>query len=54
MGLPNSSLSQSKRLEVYTWRKKPNYYWNYLDVDEVVSGRLKEINESINNFSAEL
>lgn len=46
MGLPNSSLSQSKRLEVYTWRKKPNYYWNYLDVDEVVSGRLKEINES--------
>lgn len=47
MGLPNSFLSQSKRLEVYTWRKKRNVYWNYLDVDEVVSGKLREINKSM-------
>lgn len=46
MGLPNSSLSQCKRLEVFSWRKKSNYQWNYLDVDEIVSGNYKEINKS--------
>ena len=46
MGLPNSSLSQCKRLEVYTWRKKPNIYWNFLDVDEIISGDYKQINPS--------
>ncbi len=46
MGLPNSSLSQCKRLEVFTWRKKPNVYWNYLDVNEVISGEYKEIGSS--------
>ena len=46
MGLPNSSLSQCKRLEVYTWRKKQNVYWNFLDVDEVVSGSYKKIESS--------
>jgi hypothetical protein len=43
MGLPNSSLSQCRRLEVYTWRKKPNIYWNFLDVDGVISGEYEEI-----------
>ena len=35
MGLPNSSLSQCKRVEVITW-KNQEVYSNYLDVDEIV------------------
>jgi Histidine kinase-, DNA gyrase B-, and HSP90-like ATPase len=43
MGLPNSSLSQARRVEVITW-KKPNSVWrSYLDVDEIVSGKLKSV-----------
>ena len=37
MGLPNSSLSQCKRLEVFTWKNRTHTYWNYLDVDEIIS-----------------
>lgn len=36
MGLPNSSLSQCKRIEVTTWRQRAFGLFNYLDVDEVV------------------
>lgn len=36
MGLPNSSLSQCRCVEVITWRKKDEFLANYLDVDEVV------------------
>jgi hypothetical protein len=40
MGLPNSSLSRARRVEVYSWTK-PNEVWSsYLDVDEIISGRL--------------
>src|SRR6266536_2486770 len=34
MGLPNSSLSQCRRVEVLTWTRKSNFLSNYLDVDE--------------------
>lgn len=39
MGLPNSSVSQTKRFEVYTWKKanqERKLYYNYVDLDEVV------------------
>ena len=38
MGLPNGSLSQARRVEVFTW-KLPSQVWkSYLDVDEIASG----------------
>ena len=36
MGLPNSSISQCRRLEVWTWQSGPdNAMYSYLDVDEI-------------------
>jgi hypothetical protein len=61
MGLPNASLSQARRIVVYTWRdgdvqkapnrsrvqatRRPCIYRSYLDVDEIVAGEMKEIPE---------
>jgi hypothetical protein len=40
MGLPNGSLSQARRVDVYSWTA-PNKIWSsYLDVDEIASGAL--------------
>lgn len=37
MGLPNSSFSQARRVDVYTWRN-PKYVWHsYLDLDELLT-----------------
>jgi len=39
MGLPNSSISQCRRLEVWSWQAGPkNAMWTYLDVDEIEGG----------------
>jgi hypothetical protein len=38
MGLPNSSLSRAKRVDVYTWTKPTAVWWSYLDVDEIAAG----------------
>ena len=36
MGLPNSSISQCRRVEVWTWQNGPdNAMYTYLDVDEI-------------------
>ena len=41
MGLPNSSISQCRRLEVWTWQNGPdNAMYSYLDVDEIESRHL--------------
>ena len=41
MGLPNSSISQCRRLEVWTWQNGPdNAMYSYLDVDEIEGRRL--------------
>lgn len=41
MGLPNSSISQCRRLQVWTWQHGPdNAMYTYLDVDEIESGNL--------------
>lgn len=44
MGLPNSSLSQCKRVEVFTWKNKQEVYSNYLDVEEVVENNMSVLN----------
>ncbi len=43
MGLPNSSVSQARRLEVYTWNKSGPAWWSYLDVDQIRDGSLVEV-----------
>ncbi len=43
MGLPNSSLSQCRRIEVTTWKKKGIYLSNYLDVDAVIDKKLTRL-----------
>lgn len=43
MGLPNSSLSQARRVEVVTWNSPKTHWKSYLDVDEIASGDLKSI-----------
>jgi hypothetical protein len=43
MGLPNSSLSQARRLEVYSWQEPGVYLFSYLDVDEIASGGMTEV-----------
>ena len=43
MGLPNSSLSQARRVTVYTWRTPGEVYMSYLDVDEIAAGDTTEV-----------
>ena len=43
MGLPSSSLSQARRLEIYTWRRTGKTLYSYLDVDEIADGTMREI-----------
>jgi len=45
MGLPNSSLSQCRRVEVTTWKEPGVYFSNYLDVDEVIDKKLTRLPE---------
>lgn len=45
MGLPNSSLSQARKVEVYTWQKARRVLYSYLDVDAIAEGVLSEIPE---------
>jgi len=43
MGLPNSSVSHARRFEVYSWQRRGGVLYSYLDVDEIVSGRMRGI-----------
>jgi hypothetical protein len=43
MGLPCSSISYARRLEVYSWQGMGTANWSYLDVDEIAEGTLQEI-----------
>jgi hypothetical protein len=43
MGLPNSSLSQARRVNVYTCRAPGEIYMSYLDVDEIAAGDVTEV-----------
>ena len=43
MGLPNSSVSQSRRVEVYSWDRSGSILFSYLDVDEVAQRAQNEV-----------
>ncbi len=43
MGLPNASLSQARRVDVFTWQQDEPPITSYLDVDQIVSGTLSAI-----------
>jgi hypothetical protein len=43
MGLPNSSLSQARRVDVYSWTTQGIIWWTYLDVDEIASGLISYV-----------
>jgi hypothetical protein len=43
MGLPNGSLSQARRVEVFTWTRPSQVWRSYLDVDEIASGQLLDV-----------
>jgi hypothetical protein len=43
MGLPNASVSQCKRFEVFSRQKGQPPLWTYVDVDEVANGKMEEI-----------
>jgi hypothetical protein len=45
MGLPNSSISQCKRVEVWSWKKPGEYNFTFLDIDDMKSGALEVIPE---------
>lgn len=46
MGLPNSSISQCERVEVWTWQKGKCIY-SYLDVEEIRLGKMKLVPEPV-------
>jgi hypothetical protein len=43
MGLPNASLSQARRVDVFSWQQGEPPITSYLDVDQIVSGALSAI-----------
>ncbi len=47
MGLPNSSISQCKKVEVYTWQNNSDVLYSYLDLDEITNNGLEEVPEPI-------
>jgi hypothetical protein len=53
MGLPNSSLSQARRVDVYTWTTPTSMHWSYLDVDQIAAGELSAVPEPRRPLAAE-
>lgn len=46
MGLPNSSISQARRVDVWSWQDDPqNAIHSYLDIDEIHAGTLRQVPE---------
>lgn len=44
MGLPNSSISQSRRVDVWSWQNGPeSAIHSYLDIDEIEAGTLRQV-----------
>ena len=44
-GLPNSSMSQCMRIEVYSWQKKNEVLYTYLDYEEVLKKKSSIVNQ---------
>ncbi len=44
MGLPNASISQASRVDVWTWQNGPaNAVWSFIDLDDIDLGELSEV-----------
>ena len=44
MGLPNSSISQAARVEVWSWQNGPdNAIWSYIDLEDIETQNMKEV-----------
>lgn len=43
MGLPNSSVSQCRRIELYSWQAGQPSFYTYLDIDEIINGHMTQI-----------
>jgi Histidine kinase-, DNA gyrase B-, and HSP90-like ATPase len=43
MGLPNSSLSRARRVDVYSWTKPGVIWWTYLDIDEIATRTMRSV-----------
>lgn len=47
MGLPNASVSQCRRVEVYSWQRGESPLWTYIDVDDVSEGKMSEVPQPV-------
>jgi len=47
MGLPNSSVSQCQRLEVFSWQSPGKVYFCYIDVEEIAKGKMLVVPEPV-------
>lgn len=46
MGLPSASISQCKRVDVWSWTSRPDAaIHTYIDIDEITSGEMREVPE---------
>jgi len=54
MGLPNSSISQCKRVEVWSWQNGSEAFYSYLDVDEMKKGSLETVPEPVEKLIPEI
>jgi hypothetical protein len=43
MGLPNASVSQCERVEVYSWQRGQRPLWTYIDVQEIADSAMNEV-----------
>ena len=44
MGLPNASISQAGRIDVWSWQNGPdNAIWSYIDVEEIRAGDMTDV-----------
>ena len=44
MGLPNASISQAGRIDVWSWQNGPdNAIWSYIDVEEIKTGGMTDV-----------
>lgn len=53
MGLPNASLGQARRVNVYTWQSTASVLMTYLDVDEIAEGGVEVVPDPVRQKSVE-
>lgn len=49
MGLPAGSVSQARRVDVFTWTRPGHVYWSFLDVDRIREGMLGAVPAAVRN-----